>query len=245
MRKRRTAGALAFLAALPALLASACVGDVSTTAPESAGVTVAGVGRVSAEPDVAVVTLGADATEATVAAARDRSAAAMTAIRESLASAGVEDRDVRTTEFSIYPQFDYRGEGSPRLTGFTVSNRVEVRIRAIDRTATILDGAIAAAGDAVRVDGIRFEVDDPAPLIEEARRLAMDDARAKAEQLAGLAGLGLGDARTVVETSADAPQPRAVSESAAFAAAADAASTPIAPGEGEIAVGVLVTYAIE
>ena len=245
MRKRRTAGVLAFLAALPVLLASACVGDVSTTEPESAGVTVAGVGRVSADPDVAVVTLGADATEATVAAARDRSAAAMTAIRESLAAAGVEDRDVRTTQFSIYPEFDYRGEGSPRLTGFTVSNRVEVRIRAIDRTAPILDGAIAAAGDAVRVGGIRFEVGDPAPLIEEARRLAMDDARAKAEQLAGFAGVGLGRARAVVEISADAPQPHALAESAAFAAADAAASTPISPGEGEVAVGVLVTYAIE
>lgn len=246
MRRRLTAGILALLAAALAVLASGCVGDVSTTTPEGAGITAAGVGRVSAEPDVAVVGIGADATERTVAAARDRSASAMTAIRDSLAAAGVEDRDIRTTDFSIYPQFDYRGDGPPRLTGFTVSNRAEVRIRAVDRTAAILDDAIAAAGDAVRVGNIRFEVDDPAPLIEEARRLAMADARAKAEQLAGLANVGLGDARTVVETSADAPQPRALAGNEAFAAAADAAaSTPISPGEGEVAVSVLVVYAIE
>lgn len=243
MRKRRTAGILAVLAAALAALASGCVGDVSTTTPESAGITVAGVGRVSVAPDIAVVSLGAEATERTVATAHDRSASAMTAIRDSLAAAGVEDRDIRTTEFSIYPQFDYRGDGPPRLTGFTVRNRAEVRIRAVDRTAAILDDAIAAAGDAARVGDIRFEVDDPAPLIEEARRLAMADARAKAEQLAGLANVDLGDVRTVAETSGDAPMPRALAESAAFAA--DDASTPISPGEGEVAVGVVVVYAIE
>ena len=242
---RRWAGWAGAALALAAVgMAAACGGGAEQDGA-GAGVAVSGVGRVSAAPDVAVVQLGADATAESVAEARGRSAEAMTAIRASLAGNGVEDRDVRTQSFDIYPRFEYPG-GEQRLVGFEVSNRVSVRIRDLARVSAILDEAITAGGDAIRVSGVSFEVDDPAPLAEEARRLAVEDARAKARQLADLAGVGLGEARTIAESGGASPPPQPAFAEARVAAAPDAAaSTPVAPGEGEIAVSVYVVYAIE
>ena len=141
---RRRPAALVVTIALLALLAGACNSDGSTGAATDTGIAVTGVGRVSVEPDVVVVGLGAETTAETVAEARSEAAAAMNAIRESLAANGVEDRDVSTRSFNIYPRFDY-SEGDPELTGFNVSNTVEVRIRAIDQASAIIDEVIVAA----------------------------------------------------------------------------------------------------
>ena len=228
--------------ALLALLAGACNSDGSTGAATDTGITVTGVGRVSVEPDVVVVGLGAETTAETVAEARSEAAAAMNAIRESLAANGVEDRDVSTRSFNIYPRFDY-SEGDPELTGFNVSNTVEVRIRAIDQASAIIDEVIAAAGDAIRVHGIRFEVDDPAPHLDAARARAVADARAKAGQLAALAGVGLGAVRTITESAGGGGW--ASYAELGLDGAFDSADTSIAPGEGDIVVSVLVVYGIE
>ena len=242
---RRWAGWAGAILALAAVGMAACGGGGAEPAAPAGGVAVSGVGRVSAAPDVAVVNLGADAIAENVAGARGRAAAAMTAIRASLAGNGVEDRDVRTLSFDIYPRFEYP-DGEQRLVGFQVSNRVSVRVRDLARLSAILDEAIAAGGDAIRVSGVSFEVDDPAPLAEEARRLAMEDARAKAQQLADLAGVGLGEARTVAESGGAPPAPQPLLADARLESAASAApSTPVAPGEGEIVVSVYVVYAIE
>ena len=224
------------------LLAAACVGDVSTTTEEGGpgGIAVSGVGSVSVEPDVVVVDIGVEATADTVAEARDEAAGAMNAMRDSLAANGVEDRDIRTRSFNIYPRFDYGGD-EPELTGFNVSNAVEVRIRAVDKASAVIDDAIAAAGDAVRVGGIRWEVEDPAPHLDAARELAVADAERKARQLAALAGVELGAVQSIAESGGGGgPAPYA----AAFDAVETRLSTSISPGEGEIAVAVTVVYAI-
>ena len=235
--------ALGALLALLALAAAACVGDVTTTDPDSRGIAVTGVGRVSVEPDVVIVDLGAEATGETVADARAETAAAIEAIRASLAANGVEDRDIRTSYLHIYPMFDYRDE-EPELSGFTVSNGVEVRIRAIDDASAIVDEVIEAAGDAIRVGGIRFQVDDPAAHLDDARELAVADAASKAEQLANLAGVNVGVVLSISEVTGRgwSPAPTVVG---AFDDGEALAATSIAPGEGEIAVSVVVVYAIE
>ena len=239
---RRRSGALVVVIALLALLAGACNSDGSTGAATDTGITVTGVGRVSVEPDVVVVDLGAETTAETVAEARSEAAAVMNAIRESLAANGVEDRDVSTRSFNIYPRFDY-SEGDPELTGFNVSNTVEVRIRAIDQASAIIDEVIVAAGDAIRVHGIRFEVDDPAPHLDAARASAVADARAKAGQLAALAGVGLGAVRTITESAGGGGW--ASYAELGLDGAFDSADTSIAPGEDDIVVSVLVVYGIE
>ena len=229
--------------ALLTLIAAACGSDAATDASQDTGIAVTGVGRVSVAPDVAVLEFGAETIASTVAEARDRAAEAMTATRDSLAANGVEDRDIRTRSFTIYPRFDY-GDGEPELTGFSVGNYIEVRIREIDEASRIIDEVIAAAGDAIRVGGIRFEVDDPTPHPEEARRRAVADALAKAQQLADLAAVELGKVRTIVESAGGSATPQRVTAEAAFDDSGSS-GTPIAAGEGEIVVSVGIVYEIE
>ena len=243
MRRRLTALGIAALA-LVALTAAACGSDTTVnTSPSGEGISVSGIGRVAVEPDVGVINLGVEVTEDSVGEARSGAAEALGAIRDSLDGNGVEERDITTRFFNIFPQFDFeRRDGQPEIIGFTVSNQIEVKVRDIDRLSDILDEAIEAGGDAIRVNGIRFEVDEPEQFLEEARRLAVEDARAKAEQLADLAGVELGKARTISESSGGFPQPFFAEGRAVAVDQAVGGGTPISPGEGEIVLNVFVVY---
>ena len=210
---------------------------------DGGGISVNGTGSVTVTPDIGVFDVGVEVTEETVALARAGAAEAMQRVRDAVAASGVEDRDVSTRSFNIYPQYDYSGEeGPPEIIGYTVNNWIEVKVRDIDSLSDILDDAVTAGGDAIRVGGISFRVDEPEQYSEEARMLAVEDARARAQQLADLAGVTLGDALSISESSGGfARQTFAVAE-AAFAADA---STPSSPGESQVSVTVHIVFAIE
>ena len=230
--------------ALVALTAAACEGDTTVnTSPSGEGISVSGTGRVTVEPDIGVINLGVEVTEDTVARARGGAAEAMEENPRVTRRNGVEERDITTRFFNIFPQFDFENRrGQPEIIGFTVNNQIEIKIRDLDRVSEILDEAIEAGGDAIRVNGIRFEVDEPEQFFEEARRLAVEDARGRAEQLADLAGVELGKARTISESSGGvSPQFFAEDRAIAIPAAAGGA-TSISPGEGEIVLTVFVVY---
>ncbi len=211
--------------------------------PGGGGISVNGTGSVTVTPDIGVFDVGVEVTEETVALARAGAAEAMQRVRDAVAASGIEDRDVSTRSFNIYPQYDYSGEeGPPEIIGYTVNNWIEIKVRDIDSLSDILDDAVTAGGDAIRVGGISFRVDEPEQYSGEARMLAVEDARARAQQLADLAGVTLGDALSISESSGGfARQTFAVAE-AAFAADA---STPISPGESQVSVTVHIVFAIE
>ena len=118
-------GALLAGAGLIAALAIACTPTtevtVSPTGEFTGGISVAGTGTTTVTPDIAIVQLGVEVTSDTVGDARDEAAQAMDLVRASLADNGIDDDDIRTTRFNIFPQFDFRGE-ERRLIGFIVSN---------------------------------------------------------------------------------------------------------------------------
>ena len=244
MRRRLTTWGIAALAVV-GLTAVAC-GDtvVETSLAGGEGISVSGIGRVAVEPDVGVINLGVEVSADTVARARGGATEAMQEIRDSLDDNGVEERDITTRFFNIFPQFDFDNRrGQPEIIGFTVSNQIEIKVRDIDRISEILDEAIEAGGNAIRVNGIRFEVDEPEQFFEEARRLAVEDARTRAEQLADLAGVELGKVRTISESSGSI-SPQFFAEDRAIAIpAAGGGATSISPGEGEIVLTVFVVYA--
>ena len=193
-------------------------------------------------PDIGVFEVGVEATEDTVALARSGAAEAMQRVRASITGNGVEERDIATRFFNIYPQYDYNDDGDgPRITGYTVNNHIEVKVRDIDRLSDILDQAVTAGGDAIRVGGISFRVDEPEQYADEARMLAVEDARARAQQLADLAGVTLGSARTISESSGGFAQ-RSFAPAEAFAADV---SSPVSPGESQVSVTVHIVYGID
>ena len=237
--------ALAVIAAA-ALLAVACGGgdtNVTVAGAEQTGISVSGTGTVTVAPDVAVLIMGVEVTRETVAEAREEAAAANQAIRDSLERDGVEERDVATQFFNIYPQYVYEERRAPEIIGFTVTNQLRVKVRELDSVSDVLDGAIDAAGDAVRVQSISFTIDEPEQFFDQARADAMADARERAEQLAGLAGVSLGPPRTISESRGGGPIPFP-GDAGGFGLEAQAA-TPISPGETEITLTVFVVYGIE
>ena len=234
------------VAAIPivALLAIACSPDVTVESGDSAStLSVNGQGSVSAPADTAVLDIGVNVVRDTVAEARDDAATAMGRLRDSLAANGIDDDDIATTQFNVFPEFDFRGE-TQEIRGFRVFNTVMVRIRDLDRAAEVIDEAIVAVGDEVTVNGIRFTIDETGPMLAQAREAAVVDARARAEELADLADVELGALTSISESGGGGePFPFALEEAAAFDIGG--APSPIDGGEVSVTVNISVVFAIE
>ena len=259
--KRSAVMFLALLAAA-ALVAAACTtddADAPTAAPpapvvvqqgpsavQQTGIWVDGAGSVTAEPDVANLSFGVEARADTVAPARAEAASAMDAVIASLRGNGVADRDIQTSYFSIEPITVYEegknGERTPKIVGYRVVNFATATIREVDNVGSVIDDAAEAGGDAIRINGIGFSVDDPRPLEVEARKLALEDATAKAEQIASVMNVTLGEPIYVSQQGGSPVVFRAAVPEAMFAS--DAA-TSISAGEQEIRIWVQVVFAIE
>ena len=224
---------------------------LTSISSQQAGIWVNGVGTVVTEPDITNLSLGVEARASTVTVARDQAAVAMTAIVAFLKSNGVAERDIRTQSFNISPQYTFRErlEDGLRtnkrvLTGYQVTNTLSVQVRNLDQTGAILDGVAKAGGDLVRVNGISFTVGDPSPLKVQARELAVQEAMKKAQELATLAGVGLGQLIFISETSST-PIFNQVEARGDFALASSFTATPISGGEPQIQVSVQAVFAIQ
>lgn len=204
------------------------------------GIWVTGQGKVSVTPDILSLSLGIEAQAATVAEAQSQAAEAMDRVMTALADNGVAEKDIKTQYYSIYPVRRW-DDGKETLVGYRVSNTVTAKIRDIDRAGAIIDAVAEAGGDLTRINGISFSVDDLQTYQAEVREKAMADAKAKAEQLAALAGVTLGQPTYISEWSIQVPYPLAMMEAAVSVAAV---ATPISPGEMEVSLSVQVVYNI-
>lgn len=252
---RPTGLVLAMLMAL-ALLAAACSGDTRITlaSPQQTGISVSGTGKVTVVPDVGLIYLGVEVSKPTVAAAREDASKAMDAVRASLKQNGVADKDIATQGFSIQPQYEFpevpvRGPTQPRVSGYMAANQISVKVRQMESLTKVLDGAVAAGGNDMRVHNVSFVVDEPEKHVDRAREQAIADARAHAETLAKAAGVKLGKVRAVSEGGSGAPIPYA---SAAFPGGlvppmtgGKGGGSPVSPGETQLVIVVSVTFDVE
>ena len=209
---------------------------------QQTGIWVSGTGEVTATPDVAILTLGVEAQETTVKAAQSEASSAMNAVVDALKSNGVADKDIQTQWYSISPVTKWDDKTNEQITtGYSVTNMVTAKIRDITKAGTIIDAVTDAGGNLTRINGISFTVDDPTAYNNQAREKAMQDAAAKAQQLASLAGVTLGKAIYISESGSYIPSPIRLTASAE----GFSASTPISPGELNITLSVSVGYSIE
>jgi uncharacterized protein YggE len=210
--------------------------DTQTDTPQRT-VNVSGSGQVSAQPDVAAVTLGVQTEAEEAATALTQNSQQMQALVDALKEAGIAAEDIQTRVVSLYPRYQQPtdGQGQGELIGYTATNTVEVRMRELDKVGEILDAAVQAGGN--RIESIGFEVSDPSQYMDQAREAAWNDALHKAEQLASLAGVGLSEVLTISE-SGSGPQPVVERPVAAAASAA----VPIEPGSQTIEVDLQVTW---
>jgi uncharacterized protein len=213
---------------------SAVGADTSGT-PEHT-VTVTGSGDVSLAPDVADVTLGVSVTKPTVAEAQSAAATAMNAVVAAIKKNGVADKDIVTVNLSLGAVYDY-SNSTQRLVGYQFTNTVRVAVRSLKTIAAVVDDSVAAG--ATTISGISFRLGDPKTVEAQARQLAMNDARAKADALAAAAGVAVKGVASITESSSSP-----VTYYPAADKAAAGASTPIQTGTTDVTINVTVSYII-
>ena len=207
------------------------------------GIWVSGSGKVSAVPDIAILRLGIEAQESSVAYAQEQANGAMNAVMSALKTSGIAEKDIQTQYFNIQKMTRWdEKEGREVVMGYRVTNMVTARIRAMDQVGAVIDAVTVAGGDLTRIDSIGFTVEEPSAYYGEARQKAMADAASKARQLAELADVKLGKPLYITESMVyPSPIYRSYAESAVPMPAMD---TPISPGEMEITMNVQATYEI-
>jgi uncharacterized protein YggE len=245
--KKRIAIVALIVSGLLAFLGTACEGDKITVASPNGntlqGITVSGEGKATGQPDIAILSLGISTLRPTVAEARNEAASTMQKVIDSVKGNGVAEKDIQSAQYSIYPEYDYSIVASQKLLGYRITNTVTIKVRDIDKTSDVLDGATAAGGDLTQVQGISFTIDEPDALRDQAREDAVKDAKARAQRLADTAGVKLGDPISITESSVSPPVPM---RDALLGGAAEAnTATPIQPGELDIDLTVQVVFAIE
>ncbi len=244
MRKTTSVVQLAVISFL-----AVCLPNLSNAADNGDSVrniSVTGEGSASGPPDKAEISAGVQTFAATVAEATSENQAAIDKIMAALAEEGIEQKFMQTANYSIWPEQDRdpRDESQLRVTGYRVSNMINITVEDIDKVADVL-GAVTAAG-ANSINGINFSVEDAAKLEQRARQEAMADAKARAGSLAELADVSLGEVLSI-STNAGGGGPRPLmARSSMEMMASDAMNKPgIAPGQLSVTVQVYVTYAIE
>ncbi|TCR92270.1 SIMPL domain-containing protein [Rhizobium sp. BK376] len=245
LRKTRDFAFSTLLAA--ALLPLAAAGALAQEAkPREAVVMVTGEGHSSIAPDMAIVTLAVVKQSKTARDALDENSKAMGAVLATLKDAGIAERDLQTSRFSIQPQYNYPNNNKgqpqpPELVGYQATNSLSVRIRDLSKLGSIIDQSVTLGinqgGD------IQFTNDKPEEALTAARKDAVADALAKAKTLTDAAGVKLGRVIEISENSIR-PAPQPVFRAAMMKDAA-APAVPVQGGENTYDVTVNVTYAID
>lgn len=235
------------LSGAPAALSSTVRSDEyagSTGAALQPGIWVTGQGSVTLDPDLALLNIGVETIENNVSGARDSAASAMEAILKVVRTRGLTDADVQTLAFNIYPQYEWKQDNRRILTGYMVSNTAQIKIRDLDSVGVIIDEVAGAGGNATRINGITFTVEDPSPFMNDLRKAAVNDAALKAAHFASLTGTSLGPLVYIAEVGSGGSVIQDFGGERAFMAAA-APPTSISGGELELKMSVQAAFGIQ
>lgn len=208
--------------------------------PPTPVLSLTGQGLVQVVPDMATVSIGVESQEKTAGAALAANTEQAGAVIAALKDAGIESRDIQTSNFSVQPAYaDHRNQGpdGPRVVGYRVYNQVIARVRVLDDLGGLLDRVVATGAN--RIGGISFGLAEDGEARDAARKLAVGEARRKAELYAAAAGVRLGPILSISEAGGHfGPQPMAMEM------ARSAAPVPIEAGSASISATVSVTWQI-
>lgn len=222
-----------------ALLMSAC-GPTNQAAVRT--LNVSGSGQANLAPDIAYIYVGVHTENPTAAEAVAENNTQTQTVIQAIKDFGIDEKDIRTTNFSIYPQDKYDPQtGTP--TGdktYVVDNTVYVTVHQLDQLGDLLDTVVTAGANTV--NSVQFDVANKAEALKQARADAVKDAEAQAKSLAEAAGLSLGEIQSIGFQDS---QPIFDGKGGGGALAADAASIPIQPGQLTFTVTVNISYALK
>jgi uncharacterized protein len=224
------------------LLLSLSPVSAQTPTPAPRTLSIAGTAEVHAAPDAALISAGVVIEGETAAATLKTNSTALAKVLDVVRAAGVEAKDMQTNGLSLQPRY-YRPSVSsaadkPRIVGYTAVNEVTLRVRDLSKLGDLLDKLTVAGAN--RIDGIQFVVSNQEGLLDEARRNAVADAKAKADLYAQAGGFTLGKVMGLSEDSVPGPRPMG----RAMSMAAVPAPVPVEAGEMTLSVRVRVVWSL-
>jgi uncharacterized protein YggE len=216
-----------------------CAVPAAAQAQAARMITMGGHGEVRATPDTAMLSAGVSTEAPTAAAALSANNSRMQAVMTAIKKLGVADKDIRTSNFSVSPQYANSNSEAPRITGYQASNQVDVRLEDVSKLGTALDALVAAGAN--QMHGVSFLIRNDAELLSQARADAVAEARAKAETFAKAAGVSLGAILSISESGIEAPRPMYRMESVVVTGA----RVPVAMGEQSVGADVTIVWEIK
>ena len=203
-------------------------------------ISVTGKGEIFIKPDIAKISVSVEKEAVSIADVQKQATDAINKIVAFLKSSGIEDKDIKTTNYSIYPRYDYLRTGQV-FRGYVVSQTLDVKIRKIDDAGKILAGATSAGAN--QIGGVSFTVDNEEAVKQEARQKAIADAKEKARQLAKDLGIKIGRLTNFSESgNGDIIMPYAMKSETLGTGGPE---PEIPSGENKVTVTVNLTYQIK
>jgi len=205
---------------------------------------VSGEGKVLVTPDIAKISLGIEASGPSLKTVQSDVNTKAKTLTDSLKKLGIAEADIKTTSYSVYPEYDYTNPNQ-RITGFRVSTNYEVVIRNFDKVNDVITTATASGANII--GGVNFELNDKTEKekLQEARKLAVIDAKEKASGLAQASGITLGRIINISESQANPMPLMSADRTVGLGAGSPEPATPnIQPGTTEINVTVTLSYEV-
>jgi uncharacterized protein len=198
-------------------------------------------GEVTRVPDLAVISTGVITRASSAGSAMQQAADRMSRVRAALKAAGVEDRDIQTSNVNLSPDYVYAENQPPRITGYSASNQLTVKFRDLTRAGAILDALVGVGAN--QINGPNLTIDKPETALDEARAKAVANGRARAELYARSLGLKVARIVSVSESGGyPVPPPVPMYERAMAQGAAD---TKIEPGEQKLQVNLAMIFELQ
>jgi uncharacterized protein len=214
------------------------VNQTTTTKPEP--FMVSAEGKATGVPDVAEISLGFTTTSPAVATAQNQANQTINGITAAVKKLGIADADIRTTNYNLRPDYDYQAKPQ-RITGYSIDVNIQVKVRDFAKINQVIDAG--TANNANQVGNLNFTFADAEKYQAQARRVAIDNAKKKAADIAAASGLSLGKLINVSENSANFPRPMlALDKTSSAGLGGGIAPTQIEPGSSEITVSVTLSY---
>ena len=231
---------VAVVVSLTAIVISGCATPSLPGGQIANSITVTGFGEASGDPDVAYIEMGFSARERDISTGLAAANDSLNSIKEALMQAGIDEKDIQTSGFGVYPE-DVYDPDSGRPTGerfYNIQNNIRVTVRDVDGAGEIIEAGLEAGAN--QVYNLSFGVENTSALEQEARNLAVEDAQARAEALAEKLGVEVGDVITITDGSGYVnPYP-----GYGFGGGGAAEAASVSPGQFSYQGTVNVTYAI-
>jgi len=239
----RTKSIVFTVLALLAFALSACgpATIVANPAPPQRSLNVTGTGQVYLSPDIAYIYIGVHTEKPTATEAVAANESQTQNVIDALKGAGVDPKDIRTTNFSIWPNTQYDPQTGQQIgTTYAVDNTVYVTVRKLDTLGDLLDSTVQAGANSI--NSIQFDVADKTQALKDARTAAVKDAKEQAQELAAAAGVQLGEVQSIGFFD-NGPQPYL--DGKGGGGMAEAAAVPIQPGQLTLTATVSMSYEIK